>query len=154
MIPKEITALQEGIMVAHVGTRNSKLQGREQFCISMNMDAPGNQATVFISEKLSGPTLANATDNKQIAVTVTDPLTHTCYQLKGEYISHRKCTDEEHARVKEFRNRFYNGYLKAAGYPPEIAETFAYKPCLALTFNVKSIFNQTPGPGAGKPIDF
>lgn len=153
MIPKEIAELQHGVLVAHVGTRDSKLRTREIHCWAVTIDPPSDLVTVFVSEKLSGPTLSNVADNKKMAVVITDPLNHNSYQVKGDYISHHACSDTEHEKIKEKISNFYDGYLQPFGYPPEITSTFAYKPFVAITFKVNSAFNQTPGPNAGKQLD-
>jgi hypothetical protein len=152
MIPSEITDLLKGVMVGHVGTRDSKLQGSEVFSMWFSTNGQ-EQMTVFISEALSGKALTNISDNKKIAVAYTAPLSHSSYQLKGTYLSHRNANDQEHKDIKEAVDRFYTGYLSMFGYPPEIVSTFKFAPAIAITFTIEDTFIQTPGPNAGQKMN-
>jgi len=153
MIPPEIINMQNGVLIGHVGTRNARLQGAEVLMWTITIDAPNDQITVFIPTNISDKTIDNVTDNKKISAVITDPLTHTSYQLKGDYASHHACNDEEHALIKKYVDKFYQGYLAMFGYPAEIVNTFKYMPATAITMKVNDIFNQTPGPNAGKKIN-
>ncbi len=152
MIPSEITDLSKGVIIGHIGTRDSKLQGTEVSSLWFTTNDQ-KQLTVYMTESLSGQSLSNLSDNKQIAVVYTDPLTHNSYQLKGTYTSHRAANEDEHAAIKSAADRFYSDYLAKFGYPPEIISTFKLVPALAITFNVENTFNQTPGPNAGQKIN-
>ena len=43
--------------------------------------------------------------------------------------------------------------IKEMGYPDEMAERYVYHTDLSIEFKIEKIFNQTPGPGAGKTIE-
>src|SRR5207244_12065118 len=80
---------------------------------------------------------------------------HESYLLKGTYVSSRPTGAEDIALQETYRTEWLAAALQA-GYPDEIARPlirgFAYRPGVAVTFRVKEIFLQTPGPGAGNKM--
>ena len=83
----------------------------------------------------------------------TEPIGHATYQLKGKSLEVRASTDEERA----FQQRWAEaniGYLRPM-WPPHLIpklEGFAQAPSTYLRFRVEEIYDQTPGPTAGKRI--
>jgi hypothetical protein len=152
MIPEEVLKIFTGTMVSHVGTRDAKLQTTEAMGWGVKFNNDKKELTVFIPRSISQKTLANVNNNKKMAVTVGEPLNHTLYQFKGDFISHADATAADEKLMDDYMNTFYDNYLKLFGYPPEITSIFEYKPAVGITFGVEEIFVQTPGPKAGTNV--
>ena len=77
---------------------------------------------------------------------------HECYQFKGDYVASQPAGDS-HIRVAEqTRKRFQNLFNPLFGFSEEGSAAYIRKPGVAVTFKVREIFDQTPGPGAGRRI--
>jgi hypothetical protein len=152
MIPEEVIQIFSGTMVTHIGTRDSKLQTTEVMGFGVNLDVDKKHLTVFIPKSTCERTLANISNNKKMAVTVGEPMSHVLFQFKGDYMSHAEASESDEHGMDNYLHTFYENYLKLFGYPPEVKETFDYKPAVGITFAIEEIFVQTPGPKAGTTI--
>lgn len=141
--------LKRGLCVL-VGTRDSALQ---PLCVTgsaLLLTAPG-QAVVFLPEFESASALANLRANGQIAVILEQPTTHRGIQLKGKVSRVRPTTTHEIARIEEFAART-RADLSAIGFAPTVLDRMIFLPCTAVEFNFDAVFEQTPGPGAGREV--
>jgi hypothetical protein len=62
----------------------------------------------------------------------------------------RPSTEEEQA-IQEILRAKVGSLLTM--FPPELVTGFIAAPSTAVTFTVEEAFVQTPGPGAGRPLD-
>lgn len=97
-------------------------------------------------------TLANVRDNGRVAVTFSQPTTYRSIQVKGRAVDVHDTPPGERA--------FVEGYL--AGYARElelvgIAETTTRRltvwPAVTITMTIDALFDQAPGPAAGRPYE-
>ena len=109
------------------------------------------RAVVFVPEYDSARTLENLRDNGCIAVVLEQPTTHRGIQLKGRVLEIRPATDAEHTGVMTFMQRAGAEYL-SIGIAPSVLERVVFMPCIAIEFEYTDVFEQTPGPGAGKAV--
>jgi hypothetical protein len=97
--------------------------------------------------------IANLKNNGKITVVIANPADHITNQFKGDYISHDICNTEE----IEFVKSFFKGFQDIIGlnYGEEIHKEILkiqIDNCMKIHLKVKEIYDQTPGPGAGKLI--
>ena len=107
--------------------------------------------TVFLPVATSHETIKNVATTKRLAVVATYPFDNSATQLKGEAIQARLASDEEGVFVRE-RLEAFIGSLRGFGVPGRIAGSLAHWPAFAVTIRVEQIFEQTPGPNAGRRI--
>jgi len=154
MIPDRVVELLHGPAFMQVGTRDAQLRPAHAWVIGALVDADRETVTFFVPESRSARVLSNLQDNGGVALAI-GLATHEAYQLKGAYVSSRPTGDEDIARQETYRTKWLAAALQA-GYPGEIARPlilgYAYRPGVAVTFRVKEIFLQTPGPGAGNKM--
>ena len=151
MIPEKLVEFINGPILMVVGTRDEKLCPSVNRVFGAIVNAGRETITFFVPEILSEKMLRNLTDNGRIALLISEPISHETYQFKGAYISSRKSNDEEIAFQDAYFHKILS-HLPKFGVPEEYWNTLIYKPSLAVTFRVEDIFDQTPGPGAGKKI--
>ncbi len=154
MIPDHIFEFLQKQIFIHVGTRDSKLRGREIMAWALRTGDDKKTMTIFIPQATAEKTLSNLKDNGRIAVTCVFLNGNISYQFKGQYISHRDSSEADHALLDKHHSG-YRPFLDSVGLPPDFIKglkNIAYKPAWAVTFRIEEIFNHTPGPEAGKKI--
>ena len=141
--------LKRGLCVL-VGTRYANLS---PLCVTASacVLAGPELAVVFLPAYESAPALANLRANAAIAVLIEEPTTHRGIQLKGRSLAIRDATAAELAHVAEFVART-KAELSAIGFAPTVLERMIFTPCTAVEFSIEHVFEQTPGPGAGRAI--
>ena len=104
--------------------------------------------TVFVPMATSHDVLRNIATTKRVAITVTDPLTHTSTQLKGTTVDVRLARENEASFVRARLDAVAES-LAAIGIPRRVTQNVACWPAFAVTARVEDVFDQTPGPNAG-----
>jgi len=154
VIPDRVVELLHGPAFIQVGTRDAQLRPAHAWAIGAVVHADRQTVTFFVHESRSARVLSDLQDNGRVALGVA-LASHEAYQLKGTYLTSRPTRDEDIALQETYRTKWLAA-ARQAGYPEEIARPlilgFAYRPGVAVTFQVKEIFLQTPGPGAGNKM--
>jgi len=153
MIPKQVINLLDKPLAGHIGSRDNKLNTTEAMIWGVRMNPEKGEVTIFVPESVASQTINNVTSNKQVSCFISHPNTHESYQLKGEYITHEVANEEDAKLQDDFVFRFYDGYMKHFNYPPSIVNAVNNHPGIGITFKVKDVFVQTPGPNAGTKIN-
>ncbi|MGH6981411.1 MAG: hypothetical protein ACREFC_09415, partial [Stellaceae bacterium] len=98
----------------------------------------------------------NLADNGLVAMTAGEPRSHRNYQFKGRVVEVRPSTEADVVIRDLYRDKLIS-YFREEYFmplPDEFIGGYISEPSTTITFRVARIFNQTPGPNAGKPIDF
>lgn len=152
MIPPELfDYLESGISVL-VGTRNDRLFPDGCRAIGARVEDGGRGLTVFLPDATSAGVRANIADNRRIAVGFCRPRDHRSIQVKGTVVELREVDDADRAAIDRYRCELVEewGWV---GVPPHLTERTAHRPCWAARLRIESVFLQTPGPGAGAPLE-
>lgn len=107
--------------------------------------------TVYVPVATSQETLANVATTRRIAVAASHPITHTTYQFKGVTRAVRLAKEEEAAVIRRYLDAWAN-VLDQVGMPEHLAQAVNHWPAFAIEAVVEEIFDQTPGPSAGRRI--
>lgn len=136
-----------GVLVA---TRDEQ---RVPHCVSgaaLTLSGP-DRAAVFLPQYEAGPAIANVRANGAIAVVIEQPTTHRGIQLKGRATAVRDTTPAEATAIAAFVGRTLEEYAMI-GLAPAVIARLVFAPCQAVDFTFTSVFEQTPGPGAGRAV--
>lgn len=87
-----------------------------------------------------------------IAVTGADVPTLRSLQLKGHLLDIEPGTESDHVWFEHHCELFMGDVLRVDGTPRELLQRMTPAVLSACTIEVESIFDQTPGPGAGAPV--
>ncbi|MHB8798862.1 MAG: pyridoxamine 5'-phosphate oxidase family protein [Thermoanaerobaculia bacterium] len=150
-VPEKLAPLLEGLVAVHVATRDAALVPDEVMAAAALLAPDGRSLTVYLPDATAGTALANLRDNGEIAVVLSQPLTHRTVQLKGRVEALRAAREEEREAVERFAAAF-DAEVAAFGLPPAALRRRNRWPCTAATFAVREGFEQTPGPRAGEPL--
>lgn len=152
MIPSTIVdLLQTGVSVV-VGTRDADLTPECTRAWGIRVEPDRRRVTIFLTDAVSGQTLANLRENGRIAISCTRPTDHEACQLKGRLRTIRPATERDRDRITAWHREFV-AEIVAIGVPQETAEAWITGPALAVEIDVTDVFQQTPGPGTGEKID-
>ena len=151
MIPQSIVVLLETGVSVMVGTRDASLMPECTRAWGIRVASDRGAATVLLAETFAGKTIENLRENGQIAVTCTRPTDHITCQLKGQVRSIKRVASAERDLSRRWHREFM-AELTAIGVPPKLSEAWIAEPTLAVEFAVTDVFDQTPGPGAGKKV--
>ncbi len=149
--PGKLAPLLEGLVAVHVATRDAALVPDEVMAAAALLEPDGRSLTVYLPDATSATALANLRENGQIAVVLSQPLTHRTVQLKGRVETIRPAGEDEREAVERFAAAF-DAEVAAIGLPPAALRRRNRWPCTAATFAVREGFEQTPGPRAGEPL--
>jgi hypothetical protein len=94
----------------------------------------------------------NAIAGAPVAVTATDVRTLRSIQLKGPVIGFEAVTDDDRERVAAYCDDFFTAVVETDGIPPVLMARTIPDDVVACRFEITEAFDQTPGPGAGRPL--
>lgn len=153
MIPGKILAFLEDEGTLGVsGTRDANLIPHIHYVSGWSVEADQRTIRCSIAEGHTTPLLSSLEDNRQFSLTVERIGSHETYQFKGEFVRDTQPSDVDLAAHKRIRDRFAKVVSKIFGYPEDLCRAFIPQPGLVICFNVREIFLQTPGPGAGRRL--
>lgn len=151
MIPQPIVELLETGVSVMVGTRDASLTPECTRAWGIEIGADRGTVTIFLSETFAGKTIDNLRENGLIAVTCTRPTDHITCQLKGR-LQKIKPVQRAQRDVSRKWHREFTAELKAIGVPSKLSEAWIIEPTVAVEIAVTDVFEQTPGPGAGRKV--
>jgi hypothetical protein len=149
-IPAEIVDLIESGVSILVGTRDARLRPATVRGVGARVGEDGRRLTVYVPTQTAGRAAQNLRDNGDIAVGFSRPIDNLAVQLKGRCQEVRLAGEDERLYPERYAIAFVETTF-AIGMPRSLMKRMCIWPAWAATFEVRDVFSQTPGPGAGKP---
>jgi hypothetical protein len=147
----EVVELLGSGVVMVVATRDAGLAPELVPAMGSRVGRDRRTLTVFVPRALAGATLANIERNGHLAITATRPSDHKSMQIKGGAQGVRDAADADRAMLEMLRGAMVE-QLATFGMPRAITRRLTYWPSVAIDVEVNEVFVQTPGPGAGMPL--
>ena len=142
--------LEQYANLAFAGTRDAALVPYGHRISGWRVGADGRSLTAIIARDFTAHLLESVHDNGEFALTVEEFPSHETYQFKGRYLRHRPLQPDDMDVVDRIRERFVKNVTPLYPDAPErLLRSFIPVPELAVEFDVREIYLQTPGPGAG-----
>ncbi|MGE5452471.1 MAG: hypothetical protein ACM3VZ_11595 [Acidobacteriota bacterium] len=117
--------------------------------------APDRQRlTLFVRRQEAQPVLNDVLQQDVVAAVFCLPATETAMQIKGRQVQLSAATPDQIAYVQGYCHRFVEGVTRI-GHNRDFAKAYmAIEPdsMVALSFVPEQVFEQTPGPQAGRPV--
>jgi hypothetical protein len=142
--------LRQGLAVI-VATRDEELRPEIARGWAPVVDDERRAVTLCVCEAAGSRVRANLEANGAIAVTCSRPSTYRTVQLKGLAVDAGAPT-EEHVRMVRRHLELFVEEVERLGVRPEGARTFLSGELLSVTFDVREVYDQTPGPKAGERL--
>ncbi len=145
----ELVEYMESGVSLMVGSRDAGLRPAGARGFGVEIDAPARAATVFLPASGAAVTLSNLRDNGQIALTFSRGFDHRSLQVKGHILSIDEADERQHRLQDRYFALFSEGLI-FIGHAQKLLSRVRYTPSYALRFQIESMFDHTPGPGAGR----
>ena len=152
VIPSEIAEFLDAGPIMHLASRNAELVPDEMHAAGARVDAELNLLDIYVAEALATSTIANLRDNGEVALTATRVTDNRSVQLKGTLVSDRPGEDHDRVVLSAMQERGHRE-LALIGIPRSISARIVDWPCIVLSVRVREIYEQTPGPRAGQPLE-
>ncbi len=151
MIEGEVAALLQGPCSLIVGTVDTNGLPAATRAFGLELLDAGERVRLILTAA-ARPTIANLELTGVIAVTGTDVDTFFSVQIKGRRVGVEPCTDADRLRSSEYIDGFFQAIHEADGTPVELLERLRPRDRFALVMTVEEMFDQTPGPTAGRSL--
>jgi hypothetical protein len=119
--------------------------------VGVTVTEAGKCARVYLPCANAKRTVENLLATRRIAVTLAKPPTHRTVQLKGELLHIGQATEADRTEIERLFATFLDD-LAYIGVPRALIVRTNRWPCWSVDFSVVDVFEQTPGPRAGKPL--
>jgi hypothetical protein len=151
LIPaKLVRFLEQYATVAFAGIRDRDLVPFGHRVSGWRVGADHRTMTILVPDEFLEKLVESLQHNGELAVTVEEFPSHETYQFKGRYLHHRGIQDGDAEIADRVRRRFAKSLRTLYPDAPEdVLNAFVSPPSLAVEFEVREIYLQTPGPGAG-----
>jgi hypothetical protein len=146
-IPEDLVDFLESGVSILVGTRNAKNEPEATRSCGAQVAKDRAHVSLYFPD-WAQRAVADIEENGQIAACFSRMLDNYSIQLKGEGATVRDATDAERM-VPERYLAAYVETLSMAGFPRALTTRIRVWPAKVVTFAVRDIFVQTPGPNAG-----
>ena len=144
--------LEDQATVAICGTRGEYLIPHLHRVSGWRVDPDQQTISCSIPENFTKDLISSLEDNGQFALTVEQVGSHETYQFKGEYVDSGPCDEADIVAFEQCRERFGKIVSSLFGLSEEVTQAYIQKPSIVISFKVREIFLQTPGPGAGHKL--
>lgn len=142
--------LEEGLSI-HIATRSGDLDPNGARVPAVKVEEDGNHLVAFVPAAASAAILRDIDDNGQVALVFTRPIDERGCQVKGIATGTRDASDDERELIVAQWERFRDT-LESVGLPRIATDAWIVWPSVAVRVRVTATFDQTPGPGAGRPL--
>jgi len=150
MITPELKQFIEGPQGMSMGTRDSNMVPEYTRVLGAWITDSGT-LKVQIAKIPADRALSNLDDNGQIAITMANPPSFECYQLKGKFLGYSDSTEEDRERLNRYLEIF-DVEVQGLGVPAGAIFSWPNSPSVVIEIEVQEIFDQTPKIGAGNSI--
>lgn len=151
--PDQAALLRRRVSII-VGSRDEAQKPHLMRAVGARLSPDRRELTVFLDSRGGRQVLDDLRANGQIAVVFTEPSTHRAAQFKGRDVRIELPGPGDRALVEHYIECFADE-IGSLGYPRELVRAmFAHRDedLVAIRFAPGEAFDQTPGPGAGKPV--
>jgi len=157
MIDDELKAFLEGPVSVLVGTRDSRLVPEITRAWGPLVSEDRKRVSLCVPVATSRKTLDNVEGNGVIAVAFSFPTNYRTIQLKGRRATAAEPDGRDLAAVERHRDAFA-AVNEPLGQPRQRVEAFwqaeieTSAVLVKIIFAPEQVFDQTPGPGAGRSL--
>lgn len=134
-----------------VGTRDAEMRPEVLRASGCIVAPDRTRLRVLMNVDTSRRTVANVADGGPIAITFNRPMDHRTVQVKGRCVGVRGGTAAEDEVARRYM-ALYSDALYVIGLSRAFVRRMRVVPCMAVDVDIVEMFEQTPGPAAGKRL--
>ena len=150
---RELHKMLENGLAMFMATRDSRLTPVISEVMGLDLSPDGKHMVFYVSQSESQVALENIAQNDRVAVTMARPANYFSAQIKGVVRNTRPITKQEIQRSKEWSEK-YKQEIKYIGTHPQIPAALVMQADTAIEAEVQNLYLQTPGPEAGRKLEF
>lgn len=148
----ELIAFVHGGVAVSIATRDAELRPAFTRGWGPLMSDDGQTLTVCVAAPLGSATRANLEENGAMAIGFSPPTIARALQVKGRAVELREPAPAQLERAEQHLEAF-SAETQTLGYPSELARRLYDLPdFVSVTLSIDEVFDQTPGPSAGKRL--
>jgi hypothetical protein len=147
-----VAFVHSGVAVA-VGTRDSAYRPAFTRAWGPGVSGDGSTLALCVIAPSGSQTRANLEDNGAVAVGFSPPTIARALQIKGVALALRDPAPSDLERAEQHFHRF-SAEAQQLGIPERVARRIFAAPAafVSVTLSIDEVFDQTPGPGAGRRL--
>lgn len=151
MLQERLKRCTEGGMSYFIGTADAN--GKPACCRAVALASSDDfeTVTVYAPVATAQETIANLATTRRIAIGASHPPDHSSLQIKGVLRAVRLARADEAELIERHIERFA-AVLAEIGLPRHMTRRFSHWPAFAIDVTVEQVFEQTPGPKAGRSL--
>lgn len=151
-IPDEIAAFLESATLAVAGTRDRGLVPHAHRPSGFGVSRDGESVVCLFAEAFCENLASSLDDNLEIALTVSQAGSHETYQLKGRRVRSAPVEAGDLLLYDSCLERGVKALAPLLGFSEETLRENLPPPTFRVDFSVREIYDQTPGPRAGRRL--
>jgi len=151
LTPEVIDYLHHGLIM-FLATCDQQLRPESTLASGVRVVPGGTNLTVFVPRVLAATTLDNLRAHSHLALTMSRVTDDRSLQIKGRYLGDRAGDDIDAAFLEPILIRRTEA-MAAIGMPRSVARRMAAIPTVAIDMEITQLYEQTPGPRAGRPLE-
>jgi hypothetical protein len=151
--PDLLAMMGRGVSVI-VSSRDAALRPSIMRAVGSDIAPDGSRITVYLARSQSAQLLQDIASTGWLAVVFSEPATHRSVQLKASSASMRPAHEADRPLLARYLASMEHEIARV-GFPATVTRAmlaFRLEDVVAVTFKPEQAFDQTPGPGAGKPL--
>lgn len=134
-----------------VGTRDAEMRPEVLRASGCIVGAERTRLDILMNVETSRRTVANVAGGGPIAITFNRPMDHRTVQVKGRCVGVRGGTPADDEVARRYI-ALYSDALYMIGLSRAFVRRMRVVPCMVVEVEVVEMFEQTPGPAAGKRL--
>jgi len=150
-VTPDLVDLLEGGVSIFVGTSDAERRPEAIRAVGAVVAPDRKKLTVFVPVATAKRTVDNLAQRREIAVGFSRTLDHLSIQIKGR-CDVRLATDAERSVCERYLGAYVEA-LYVIGLPRNLTRRMTVWPAYALEVEIRDVFAQTPGPGAGQRLE-
>lgn len=151
-LPADLVEFVESGASVLVGTRDARLRPECVRAAGCMVAKDRKTLRLLLPEMTGRRTLVNLEAGSPVAVTFSRIVDHRTMQVKGVSLGVRPADASEHEAVRRYLAAFTES-LYFVGLSRAIVRRMRVEPCVVAAIDVRELFEQTPGPGAGARME-
>jgi hypothetical protein len=152
-VPESIARFLATATVAIAGTRDRELVPHGHRVSAWRLGEDRETLVLFFAECFTKHLLSSLEDNGELSVTVSEAPSHRTYQFKGTFVGTEPVREKDLAAFRSYRDEASGRIHELFGLSRDALLAYFPRPTLGVRFRVRDIFDQSPGPGAGRPVE-
>lgn len=151
-LPAELVEFVESGASVLVGTRDAQLRPECMRAAGCIVSKDRKALALLLPEITGRRTIANLEAGSPVATTFSRIVDHRTMQVKGMCVRVRPAGAAELEVARRYLAAFTES-LYFVGLSRAIVRRFRVEPCVVAEIDVRELFEQTPGPGAGARLE-